>query len=362
VTLAINAIMIAFYTQVDGMDAPYIPDNARTAILALSILHVILSVLWTSVFLWNWAAIIIYKGVWEYQDDLEQENKARVKQGKEPIIKKATILHKAWYLVTDGWFIYRFIYLGFSIAGLSAPATYSFHLLDLSIQNAQVRNVLKAVTQNGTSLLLTALLGLITIYCYTMIAFFYLRADYMDPLQCTNIYSCFTFTLTDGIRSGGGIGDVLQPLEFYDPRFWPRFIFDLTFYMLIIIILLNVVFGIILDTFGELRDDRQAFEEDIKTKCFICALPDNTFQQKALGFKYHIKSEHNLWNYVYFFTYLDLKSRDEYTFAEEYVYDKKKASDISFFPIEKAICLQKVGKKKKDKGKKKKKESEHEES
>jgi hypothetical protein len=47
----------------------------------------------------------------------------------------------------------------------------------------------------------------------------------------------------------GGIGDVLAPVAF-DPEngFWGRFFFDFSFYCIIVVILLNVVFGIILDT------------------------------------------------------------------------------------------------------------------
>lgn len=36
-----------------------------------------------------------------------------------------------------------------------------------------------------------------------------------------------------------------------------RFFFDLSFKIIVIIIMLNILFGIIIDTFGELRDARQ---------------------------------------------------------------------------------------------------------
>ena len=53
-----------------------------------------------------------------------------------------------------------------------------------------------------------------------------------------------------------------------------RAIFDLTFWVVVIIVLLNMVFGIIVDTFAELRQDKQAVEEDMvcPVSCF-CRRP-----------------------------------------------------------------------------------------
>jgi len=35
-------------------------------------------------------------------------------------------------------------------------------------------------------------------------------------------------------------------------------------------VLLNIIFGIIIDTFGDLRDERNDLEAEILTKCYIC--------------------------------------------------------------------------------------------
>ena len=41
-----------------------------------------------------------------------------------------------------------------------------------------------------------------------------------------------------------------------------------------------------------------------------------------LGFEYHIKKEHNLWQYLYFILHLQLKDQDEYTGQESFVAEK----------------------------------------
>ena len=57
-----------------------------------------------------------------------------------------------------------------------------------------------------------------------------------------------------------------------------------------------MVFGIIIDAFAELRDERQCREEDQRARCFICGIDADTFNRSTQGgFEYHVKREHNMW-------------------------------------------------------------------
>jgi len=346
-------LMLAFYQDKEMSSSPQMIEPVRITVLVLAIVHSFFCALWLGVFLWNRGPIIIEKGRQGLQEDLQQQNLVRKKEGKEPLELRFTIFHKLFYLSSSGTLLYRVVYLVLALIGIGYPGTFCFHLLDFSAQSPQVRSVMAAVTVNGKSILLTALLGIILIYIYTMIAFFYFSNMYNSPgLDCASLFSCTVTTINYGIRSGGGIGDALDPPSYLDGGiFWSRLVFDITFWILIVIIILNVVFGIILDTFGELRDEKTAIEEDIKNICFVCGISANTFQQKALGHRHHLKKDHKLWNYLYFFVYLDVKDRDEFTAAEDYVFEKNAINDINYFPIEKAICLLKPKKKKKNKKK-----------
>jgi hypothetical protein len=61
--------------------------------------------------------------------------------------------------------------------------------------------------------------------------------------------------LYHSVRSGGGIGDILEPDELHKPSGW-RTIFEMSFYLVVVVFLLNAIFGIIFDTFGHLRDGK----------------------------------------------------------------------------------------------------------
>jgi len=62
------------------------------------------------------------------------------------------------------------------------------------------------------------------------------------------------FMVNLGMRSGGGVGDQLWQPDPSQPSYLARFFYDLTFFLLIIVIWMNIIFGIIIDTFASLRD------------------------------------------------------------------------------------------------------------
>ena len=73
-------------------------------------------------------------------------------------------------------------------------------------------------------------------------------------------------------------------------------IYQILFWFIVITIMLNVVFGIILDAFAELRGNDQARKEDMENVCFICGLGRFTFDTQGNGFDKHIEEEHNMWH------------------------------------------------------------------
>lgn len=121
-----------------------------------------------------------------------------------------------------------------------------------------------------------------------------------------------------------------------------RYLLDMTFYLSLNLILLNVVFGIIIDTFGEMRADRDARFKDTTETCFICSIEKQVFDRESdlpEGFKRHIKNEQNMWNYLYFIIYLNEQDKDDDDGLEWYIRRCVEMGDLAWFPIKKAMCL-----------------------
>ena len=137
------------------------------------------------------------------------------------------------------------------------------HLLSIMFISKTTRYVIKSITQHYDQLLTTFLLTIITIYCFSFIILQVFHDNFSDSgteedlNRCETLASCFFSVIDFGLRSGGGIGDTMKPIQQQDSIFYPKIVLDLLFFILINLVSLNIVFGIILDTFAELRDDQQ---------------------------------------------------------------------------------------------------------
>lgn len=57
------------------------------------------------------------------------------------------------------------------------------------------------------------------------------------------------------------------------------------------------------------------------------------------GFNYHVKAEHNMWNYIFYISFLKDKNKSEYLGFETYVAEKLDSDDINWFPLHKLALL-----------------------
>ena len=171
-------------------------------------------------------------------------------------------IHVLQQMAFESYFLYLSLQLIWTTLGIYYNRVfYSFMLLDIIERSQILQNIIKAITSDIKQLCMTVLLGLVIMYIYSMFSFYnpalhktMILSEDNKPI-CYNPVNCFCFVLNLGMRSGGGIGDlIIQPHPDYVSQYVFRFFFDLSFYILIIIIWLNIIFGIIIDTFAQLRE------------------------------------------------------------------------------------------------------------
>lgn len=149
------------------------------------------------------------------------------------------------------------------ILGLTVSKLFfSFLLLDIIDISPVLLNVIKSVKINFAALSTTWLFITILIFIYSSIAYFN-RAikDNMIPLDqpelevCGTFAICFWNVMLYGIKSGGGVGDILSLPDYRVSAgdYAARTIFDMVFWMSMILICINIILGIIIDSFAELR-------------------------------------------------------------------------------------------------------------
>ncbi|XP_076870700.1 inositol 1,4,5-trisphosphate-gated calcium channel ITPR1 isoform X1 [Brachyhypopomus gauderio] len=286
-------------------------------------------------------------------------------------------------MVMDREFLFHLLYLLICSLGLCGHVFfYSLLLFDLVNREETLLNVIKSVTRNGRSIVLTAVLGLILVYLFSIVGYIFFKNDFILEVDrisnstleegvnlasgflsegtcsvengtcltagaeegdfekaCESLWMCMITVLSHGLRSGGGVGDVLRRPSKEEPLFAARVIYDLLFFFLVIIIVLNLIFGVIIDTFADLRSEKQRKEEVLKTTCFICGLERDKFDNKTVTFEEHIKEEHNLWHYLYFIVLVRVKDSTEYTGPESYVAQMIKEHNLDWFPRMRAMSL-----------------------
>ncbi|XP_054242605.1 inositol 1,4,5-trisphosphate receptor type 2 isoform X1 [Indicator indicator] len=294
-------------------------------------------------------------------------------------------------VIMDMAFLYHVAYVLVCMLGLCVHEFfYSFLLFDLVYREETLLNVIKSVTRNGRSIILTAVLALILVYLFSIIGFLFLKDDFImevdrlkvrspaagtgevptttltsvmgacakencstsipavspgeeeeDGLErsCDTLLMCIVTVLNQGLRNGGGVGDVLRKPSKDEPLFAARVVYDLLFYFIVIIIVLNLIFGVIIDTFADLRSEKQKKEEILKTTCFICGLERDKFDNKTVSFEEHIKAEHNMWHYLYFIVLVKVKDPTEYTGPESYVAQMIAEKNLDWFPRMRAMSL-----------------------
>ncbi|XP_044632352.1 inositol 1,4,5-trisphosphate-gated calcium channel ITPR3 isoform X3 [Equus asinus] len=297
-------------------------------------------------------------------------------------------------MVMDMEFLYHVGYILTSVLGLFVHELfYSILLFDLIYREETLFNVIKSVTRNGRSILLTALLALILVYLFSIVGFLFLKDDFIlevdrlpsnhsranplgmphgaatfvgtcsgDKMECASgvsvpevleedeeldsteracdtLLMCIVTVMNHGLRNGGGVGDILRKPSKDESLFPARVVYDLLFFFIVIIIVLNLIFGVIIDTFADLRSEKQKKEEILKTTCFICGLERDKFDNKTVSFEEHIKFEHNMWNYLYFIVLVRVKNKTDYTGPESYVAQMIKNKNLDWFPRMRAMSL-----------------------
>nr|XP_054606754.1 ryanodine receptor 2 [Nothobranchius furzeri] len=270
-----------------------------------------------------------------------KKRKPRKDSSLAAVLNSIDVKYQIWKLgvvFTDNSFLYLAWYMSMSVLGHYNNFFFAAHLLDIAMGFKTLRTILSSVTHNGKQLVLTVGLLAVVVYLYTVVAFNFFRKFYnksedgeLPDMKCDDMLTCYMFHMYVGVRAGGGIGDQIEDPAGDEYEIY-RIIFDITFFFFVIVILLAIIQGLIIDAFGELRDQQEQVKEDMETKCFICGIGNDYFDTVPHGFETHTLQEHNLANYLFFLMYLINKDETEHTGQESYVWKMYQERCWEFFP------------------------------
>lgn len=113
-------------------------------------------------------------------------------------------------------------------------------------------------------------------------------------------------------------------------------IFDFIYNFIVLILIIEILSGIIIDTFAELRQEEEEKKKDMENYCFICGLNRRDMDRQGgrkQDYNFHISKKHNKWNYLYYMAYILDKPETELSGIESYVYECREEGHIHWFPL-----------------------------
>ena len=137
-----------------------------------------------------------------------------------------------------------------------------------------------------------------------------------------------------GLRLGGGISDpfFLQANPNETENFWGRFFTDISFFIIIKLVALSIISGIIIDAFGQLREELVNRREDQNQICSICGFDKWYIEKGKTQFEDHVLHQHNIWNYLYFMIRINKENNNAFNGIEHYVFLKYMNDETDWIP------------------------------
>ena len=318
--LLINLLLLVYYTAESG--EPELPSGVNAVVSLLNMVQLIFGSFTLVLF-------VVVRGPVKYQINMDN--------GHSPMVSGILT-------ALDALTLYYFVYLVFCLLAINYSDTFlTFLLLDIVVKNSTTRDVLNAVVFPRKQLMATLILGMFLGYIFSFFLFYNFRDEMQDGAtknDCDTLLHCMQTCLSYGLRYGAGINEQLNhTLD-------TRYVVDVFYFFIIMIIMLNVIFGIIIDTFSDLRSKKNERIQDTTEVCLICSIDKQTFDRaddSSVGFRNHVKNDHNMWAFVSFIVYLWEQDKDDDDGLEQYVRRSVENNDICWFPLNKAMCLEAEG-------------------
>ena len=100
---------------------------------------------------------------------------------------------------------------------------------------------------------------------------------------CGHTIQCFYFIFHEALSDQAKMRQFLAPAHVGTEDFPMRVIFDVVYVIWVGIILLNVITGLMVDTFSRIREEKQARAVSLANDCFVCGILRQNYEDLALG-------------------------------------------------------------------------------
>ena len=160
---------------------------------------------------------------------------------------------------------------------------------------------------------------------------------FTGPDECVTYSECFLDMLNSGIRGGSGMGFGIKKLG--QEGYLIELFLEWVLFFVVMLVLLNIISGVIVDTFQELREKSVEENETKLNICYICSLHRILFEKRGIDFEYHKDHEHNIMNYFNYIYKIEMTDESELNSLDYQVRQSIKNKRTDFFPINTCVSF-----------------------
>ena len=233
---------------------------------------------------------------------------------------------------------------------------YSILLIGIIKFNLTSKEILLAFFIRRDQIIAMLAFLVIFIHIFSSVAYYHMNVEYTitsehtenKPINaCSSLLACEALFFNYGVRIGGGIGSVLNGKAPSSGKYyWLRLLTDNVFFIVISLLIVQMFSGIIIETFGTLRDDNESQNDDKETRCFICSIRNIEFKKRNIDFNNHKIIEHNVNDFIKVILSYKLMEEEEakhLDFHQKYIRDCINKMKYECFPIgmisKKNVCI-----------------------
>eukprot|EP00928_Gymnodinium_smaydae_P063451 TRINITY_DN4700_c0_g8_i1.p1 TRINITY_DN4700_c0_g8~~TRINITY_DN4700_c0_g8_i1.p1 ORF type:complete len:2834 (-),score=475.17 TRINITY_DN4700_c0_g8_i1:232-8733(-) len=216
---------------------------------------------------------------------------------------------------------------------------FAFLVTDLFCQSSSLRTVLAGIVGPAKALTMTFIGATIITFVYAAIGFHSFRKEFGDYCKDT-ILTCTQNILYQGTRSGIiGISPMMSTVLTTDPTWAERMFYDMSYFIVFGIMLLNTIVALIVDSFSSQRSEAEFRLKHLVTKTFISDIDRTEIEAAAQeqgirnGFEYHEARRQHMWDYMSFVFYLREKESEDFTGPEQVIMEMVQKADVKWMPL-----------------------------
>jgi hypothetical protein len=282
-SILINLIILASYDDLgsDRIDDPDLFDIGTTnTIVILTVLGCISALMLAIIFvLWVVNIVPLLYKEFQIQEEIDEKRSKEVGNTNqfnvvfEPLSKLNALLYLFYNVLTNYKLVYYTSMLVLAILGITFhPFFYSGLLTCFVSRRSALIDVLQAVVIPMNSLLQTIMLMFMVAYVFTVYSYTY-YSKYYNTNECYSLWTCYVISFDQTFKNDGALGgffggdyEDLGTIVHVD---YDRVAYDNLFFLIVGILLIEIISGLIIDTFGELRQKRNEITEDCDNVCFV---------------------------------------------------------------------------------------------